>query len=235
MLELKSYKNYKELCVALGWKITSGDAKKRQIEHLDSFCKYYKEGNKYVITEIFAEQKEIEDGRKNNSGRKSTYGHLIKKGKESKEIEDKKKNNKGKEPKYYPQFLLQKEDWYKTGVYKIQFENKVYIGSTKNFRKRYIQHLKIDEKGLPCVYELLKENKHVFEILELVGEEKELEIREQYWLDKYAQSERYEVINQRRAKAIKPISESVNRIIRISKKEYEYAVKLLKDNGFNVL
>ena len=68
MLEKKIYKNYKELCAALGWKITSGDAKKRQIEHLSSFCKYQKEGNKYVITEIFAEQKEIEDKRKNNKG-----------------------------------------------------------------------------------------------------------------------------------------------------------------------
>ena len=208
MLEIKTYKNWKEICEAMNWATTGGNTKVRYLKQLDSICKYHKEGNKIVIDEIFAEPKEIED---------------------------KRKNSKGKEPKYYPQFLLQKEDWYKSGVYKIQFENKVYIGSTNNFRRRYIQHFSKDKECQPYVYELLKEEKHVFELLELVGEEKELEIREQYWLDKYIQLEEYEVVNQKRVKAIKPISESVNRIIRISKEEYEEAVKLLKDNGFNVL
>ena len=208
MLELKSYKSWRQVCEAMNWSTTGGDTKVKYLKILDSMCKYYKEGNKYVITEIFAKPKEIEDKRKNNKG--------------------------GKEPKYYPQFLLQKEDWYKSGVYKIQFENRVYIGSTNNFRRRYIQHLNSDEECQPYVYELLKEEKHMFELLELAGEEKELEIREQYWLDRYTQLEEYEIINQKRVKAIKPISEPVNRIIRISKEEYEEAVKLLKENGFNV-
>ena len=209
MLEMKTYKNWNELCEAMNWATTRGNTKVRYLKQLDSICKYHKEGNKIVIDEIFAEPKEIEDKRKNNKG--------------------------SKEPKYYPQFLLQKEDWYKSGVYKIQFENKVYIGSTNSFRKRYIQHLSKDEECQPYVYELLKEEKHMFELLELVEEEKELEIREQYWLDRYTQLKEYEVVNQKRVKAIKLISESTNRFIRISREEYEEAVKLLKENGFNVL
>ena len=80
MLEKKTYKNWKEICEAMNWSTTGGDTKKKYLKQLDSMCKYHKEGFKIVIDEIFAEPKEIEDNRKGNSGRKSTYGHLIKKG-----------------------------------------------------------------------------------------------------------------------------------------------------------
>ena len=63
MLELKTYKNYKELCVAMGWKITDGSSKKKQLKELDSLCTYYKEGNKFIIVEIYEHQREIVDGR----------------------------------------------------------------------------------------------------------------------------------------------------------------------------
>ena len=70
MLEMKTYKNWKEICEAMNWSTTGGDTKVKYLKILGSFCKYYKEGNKYVITEIFAEPKEIEDKRKNNKGGK---------------------------------------------------------------------------------------------------------------------------------------------------------------------
>ena len=64
MLELKTYKNYKELCVAMGCKITDGSSKKKQLKELESLCEYHKEGNKFVIDEVYAIPKEIEDKRK---------------------------------------------------------------------------------------------------------------------------------------------------------------------------
>ena len=42
-------KNYKELCVLLGIKVTGGDSKKSQLKDLERYCKYHKEGNKFII------------------------------------------------------------------------------------------------------------------------------------------------------------------------------------------
>ena len=35
MLEIKTYKNYKELCEAIGWKISTGNGKKAQLKELE--------------------------------------------------------------------------------------------------------------------------------------------------------------------------------------------------------
>lgn len=56
-LEVKKYKNYKELCKALGWKVKTGNAKKAQLRQLSSVCKWRKDGNAIIITEIYAEPK----------------------------------------------------------------------------------------------------------------------------------------------------------------------------------
>ena len=53
MLELKTYKNYKEICEAMGWKITGGNIKKKNLQVLDSLCEYIKDGNKFIVTNIF--------------------------------------------------------------------------------------------------------------------------------------------------------------------------------------
>ena len=64
MLELKTYKNYKEICEALEVKPTNGSGKKRHLKLLDSLCKYHKEGNKFIIEEIYEQPREIKDKRK---------------------------------------------------------------------------------------------------------------------------------------------------------------------------
>ena len=54
MLEQKIYKNYKELCGAMGWEIYSGgNTKKKQLKELNNLCNYHKEGNKFIIDEVF--------------------------------------------------------------------------------------------------------------------------------------------------------------------------------------
>ena len=44
-LELKTYKNYKELCNALEWEVSSGNTKKKQLRILSEICNYEKQGN----------------------------------------------------------------------------------------------------------------------------------------------------------------------------------------------
>lgn len=70
MLEQGVYKNYKELCKAMNWKVTSSDSKTRQFKELTSICKWHKEGNKIIIDEIYSEPKEIKN---NCKGKKNMY------------------------------------------------------------------------------------------------------------------------------------------------------------------
>ena len=53
MLEVGEYKNYKAICEAMGWEITSGNSKKKQMKDLNNLCNYHKEGNKFIIDEVF--------------------------------------------------------------------------------------------------------------------------------------------------------------------------------------
>ena len=69
MLEMKIYKNWKELCEAVGWNPKNGgNYKKARLEELNTICKYHKDGNKFVIDEIFGEVSEETNKRINNGG-----------------------------------------------------------------------------------------------------------------------------------------------------------------------
>lgn len=46
------FKNYKELCNYLGWNITDGKSKTKQIENLRYLCRFERVGHKYVIVKI---------------------------------------------------------------------------------------------------------------------------------------------------------------------------------------
>ena len=63
------FKNYKELCAFMEWKVQSGKSKQLQHKDLERMCKYHKEGNKYIIDEVFEKAKKKEDKRKGNSGK----------------------------------------------------------------------------------------------------------------------------------------------------------------------
>ena len=65
MLELKTYKNWKEICEVMEWKTTGGTYKKARLKELESMCNYHKDGNKFIIEEIYEEKRFIEDGRMN--------------------------------------------------------------------------------------------------------------------------------------------------------------------------
>ena len=68
MLEMKMYKNFRELCEELNWKVGTGKQKKLQLEELSRLCVWHKDGNKIVIDEIYEIAKEKVDKRANNGG-----------------------------------------------------------------------------------------------------------------------------------------------------------------------
>jgi len=45
--------NYKFLCAILGIKVTNGNSKKSQLLEMERYFKYHKEGNKFIIEEIY--------------------------------------------------------------------------------------------------------------------------------------------------------------------------------------
>ena len=69
-LELKTYKNYKELCNALEWEVSSGNTKKKQLRILSEICNYEKQGNKFIIKEIYKNTEVHLDmrGKQDNNG-----------------------------------------------------------------------------------------------------------------------------------------------------------------------
>ena len=55
-LEVKTYKNLKEVCEIMGWKYYKGGcSKKKQLEDLERYCIYHREGNKFVVDYVFPE------------------------------------------------------------------------------------------------------------------------------------------------------------------------------------
>lgn len=72
-------KNYKELCSILEIEPTTGKSKQLQIQELERYCKYHKEGNKFVIDEIFQEVHAKMDKRKlgNNNDQAKCLRYLL--------------------------------------------------------------------------------------------------------------------------------------------------------------
>ena len=68
MLEVRVYKNFRELCEELNWKVGTGKQKKLQLEELSRLCNWHKDGNKITIDKVFEVAKEKVDGRINNGG-----------------------------------------------------------------------------------------------------------------------------------------------------------------------
>lgn len=76
------------------------------------------------------------------------------------------------------------------GIYQIKniVNNKIYIGSTKNFKKRYHEHSHLLRKGihqnryLQNAYNKYGEDNFIIELIEICKED-ELKIREQYYID----------------------------------------------------
>lgn len=60
-------KNYKDLCTILEIPVLAGNAKKYQLKDLNRYFDYKKDGQKFIITEVYSSPKEKEDKRIENS------------------------------------------------------------------------------------------------------------------------------------------------------------------------
>ena len=75
-IEGQIIKNAKELGYILGKEVkekVQTKTKNSWFKELDTYCTWHKEGQKIIIDEVFTEQKEKVDGRKNNGGSRYNY------------------------------------------------------------------------------------------------------------------------------------------------------------------
>lgn len=63
------FKNYKELCAFFDEKPTTGCSKQAQFKEWERYFSYRKEGNKFIVTEVFDTPKDKTDNRVNNYSR----------------------------------------------------------------------------------------------------------------------------------------------------------------------
>ncbi|HCR83540.1 MAG TPA: hypothetical protein DIW07_09035 [Lachnospiraceae bacterium] len=68
-------KNYKELCIILDVEPTKGKGRQFHIREFERYCSYHKEGNKFIIDEVFQDPKPKIDNRVNGNNNK--YGTLM--------------------------------------------------------------------------------------------------------------------------------------------------------------
>lgn len=66
-LQLNYPYKWKQLCETLEIKVSEGNSRKRDIKILESHCKFRKEGQKFIIEEIYDMQKRIPNKKKDNS------------------------------------------------------------------------------------------------------------------------------------------------------------------------
>jgi hypothetical protein len=88
-------KNYKVLCEILEWEVSFGNTKKKQLRILSEICNYEKQGNKYIIKEIYNNKEVCMDmrGKQDNNTAKyvenielNIIGELLTKGHDSKYV-----------------------------------------------------------------------------------------------------------------------------------------------------
>jgi predicted GIY-YIG superfamily endonuclease len=92
-------------------------------------------------------------------------------------------NTLSKDNNRYDQFNISKENSHKGGVYKIQLDNKIYIGKTNNFQVRFRSHW--DGNGRTKLTQELLFNGGIFSIIETLDDEDERIQKESIYIDKY--------------------------------------------------
>ena len=132
---------------------------------------------------------------------------------------------------------ISKEDEHKSGVYKIQLDNDIYIGQTNDFKRRFYQHYygqNIRYKGFGADTEKLLRNGGSFEVLEFEDNVEQRLLKENYWVQYYSQNG-YNILNTEKLLSNKNSRQKRNKpntkCIKVLAKKYNEAIKLLKDKG----
>ena len=209
----KIYKSWRELCEAMGWKYMGGSTRKKYLKRLESLCRYYKDGNKFIIDKIYEEPLPIEDNRGKTRHKQ----------------------------KHYEQYLPNEKYNCSIGVYKITLDNQIYIGSTKvGFRTRFIQHI---ANNLPKTKEMLDNGGtfDILQICDGM-EENEIRHIEQQWIEEYRNNPDWIVVNsldhvsikgEKHNKQIKSKKQKYKKI-KVKEEDYNKVIELLLSNNIDV-
>ncbi|EGT2191743.1 hypothetical protein GM168_07890 [Clostridium perfringens] len=197
------FKNYKELCVFLGWEITNGNSKKKQMDTLSTMCKWHKEGNKIVVDEVYEKQLAKKDGRKNNfgTGKKRMFSD-----------------------EFYGEFNT-------SGIYILSDKfDKKYIGSSKNVYERFMDHRKKSE-GSTSKY--LDKDSIQIEIMDMTRgiEDREfLYELEKIAIEEFVKAG-VDLVNRITRVKKERVTKEKFKTIKVKNDVYEQAIEILKING----
>lgn len=213
----QEFKNYKIFCKFMDEEPKKANSKISQIKEWNRYFLFKKEGQKIIITKIFDIPKDKIDNRGGNN-----LGHY-------------------RHPNLGIYNLTDEQNDLK-GVYKIQLNDTVYIGSTiASFKTRYRQHC-IDNDVIPYTHDLLEKGA-TFDILWIADKnntEENIRMNEYNYIKEYI-NQGYDVLNTH-----VPIILSENRPvvskkkkptyknIKINKEDYEKAIALLTENGLRI-
>jgi hypothetical protein len=196
---------YKEFCKITNLPYLNGKAKVLQLNKVRQYV-YLEQINRKIIIKDIRTEEEIEQY--NN---KKYYNTL----------------NKISNKKDYNNFLVNYKDADKSGIYKIQLNNIIYIGQTVKFKERYKHHYLSNEQ----TSKLLK-NGAIFEILEL-EDDKDLRLqKEQEYIKQYCEDDNYICINYiGTVNQVKNIKKYCN--LRFSISDKDRMIKLLEENNID--
>ena len=223
-LELKTYKNYKELCGILEEPIKGGKSKQLQMKDFERYFEFHKEGNKIVIDNIFSEEKEKIDMRKSDFISETDKRH---------------NGNNSKKYKEYKQFKIKKDKYNNIGIYCITNGMDIYIGSTvSSFRNRFQEHLYGYIDYMKHTHDLLNNGGEFHLLYDMTNIKDETLIRmvENEYIQYFKEYTDFNVINHMNEanwKGKKTYKQKYKRI-KIKLEDYDNALKVLEENGIEI-
>ena len=213
MLEVGEYKNYKAICEAMGWKPVGGDTKVKHLKELESICKYYKDGYKFIVEEIYKTPLPIVD------------------------------NRGGRPTSIISEFCIDEDKFNNGGIYIIQLGNEIYIGSTVNFRQRFNTHKSKSNTKLPQTKDLIERGGQMSVLHDMtdVEDEELLRMVEYEYIKYFRDSGKFTMLNGKDPISFDKYyklnkREKKQKYIRfkIEENDYDKVVEILKREGVKI-